>query len=101
MALATSVLSGSKEEWSLLRRHPSESIYGVQIAGSRPATLVRAAEVFQKELGHGGSAGRNGIDFVDVNCGCPIDLVYKTGAGSARKSASQSSCDFSLTMDFL
>jgi tRNA-dihydrouridine synthase 3 len=89
MALATSVLSGSKEEWSLLRRHPSESIYGVQIAGSRPATLVRAAEVFQKELGHGGSAGRNGVDFVDVNCGCPIDLVYKTGAGSARKFARQ------------
>ncbi|KAK1219650.1 tRNA-dihydrouridine synthase 3 [Marasmius sp. AFHP31] len=76
MGLATSFLSGSKEEWSLVRRHPSEKIFGVQVAGNKPNTLVPTAEVLAKEC-----AGN--IDFVDVNCGCPIDLVFKSGSGSA------------------
>ena len=80
MGLATSFLSGSKEEWSLVRRHPSESMFGVQIAGSRPVTLVPTAEVIAKEFD-------GGIDFVDLNCGCPIDLVFRTGSGSARTSS--------------
>ncbi|KAJ3851105.1 zinc finger dihydrouridine synthase [Lentinula lateritia] len=78
MGLSTSFLSGSKEEWSLVRRHPSEHTFGVQIAGNKPNTLVPTAEVLAKECGSQG-----GIDFVDVNCGCPIDLVFKTGSGSA------------------
>ncbi|KII91492.1 hypothetical protein PLICRDRAFT_38252 [Plicaturopsis crispa FD-325 SS-3] len=76
MGLSNSFLSGSKEEWSLVRRHPSERTFGVQIAGNKPGVLVPAAEVFAKEC-----AG--GIDFVDINCGCPIDLVFRTGSGSA------------------
>ncbi|KAF9269105.1 FMN-linked oxidoreductase [Marasmius fiardii PR-910] len=76
MGLATSFLSGSKEEWSLVRRHPSEKIFGVQVAGNKPNTLVPTAEILVKEC-----AGN--IDFVDVNCGCPIDLVFKAGSGSA------------------
>ncbi|KAL0572766.1 tRNA-dihydrouridine synthase 3 [Marasmius crinis-equi] len=76
MGLATSFLSGSKEEWSLVRRHPSEKIFGVQVAGNKPNTLVPTAEVLAKEC-------TGNIDFVDVNCGCPIDLVFKSGSGSA------------------
>ncbi|TCD67355.1 tRNA-dihydrouridine synthase 3 [Steccherinum ochraceum] len=76
MALANSFLQGSKEEWSLVRRHPSEKIFGVQVAGSKPSLLVPTAEILAKELG-------GNLDFVDINCGCPIDLVFKTGSGSA------------------
>ncbi|KZT01621.1 zinc finger dihydrouridine synthase [Laetiporus sulphureus 93-53] len=76
MGLAMSFLQGSKEEWSLVRRHPSESIFGMQLAGSKPSLLVPAAEIIGREC-----AGN--LDFVDVNCGCPIDLVYRTGSGSA------------------
>ncbi|EJD52031.1 FMN-linked oxidoreductase [Auricularia subglabra TFB-10046 SS5] len=76
MGVATSFLQGSKEEWSLIRRHPSESIFGVQLCGNKPASLVSAAEAIARECGPK-------IDFVDVNCGCPIDLVFSTGAGSA------------------
>ena len=77
MGLANSFLAGSKEEWSLVRRHPSEKTFGVQIAGNKPSTLVPTAEVIAKEFsGH--------VDFVDLNCGCPIDLVFKSGSGSAR-----------------
>ncbi|GBE83622.1 zinc finger dihydrouridine synthase [Sparassis latifolia] len=76
MGLAMSFLQGSKEEWSLVRRHSSESIFGVQLAGSKPSLLVPAAETIGKEC-------EGNLDFVDINCGCPIDLVYKTGSGSA------------------
>ena len=71
-----SFLQAWKEEWSLVRRHPSEGIFGMQIAGSKPQLLVPAAEIIGREC-----AGN--LDFVDLNCGCPIDLVYKTGSGSA------------------
>ncbi len=83
MALANSLLQGSREEWSLVRRHPSERTFGVQVAGSKIAPLARCAEVLAKEVG---SSEHPGIDFVDINCGCPIDLVFRTGAGAARKS---------------
>ncbi|KAJ7243845.1 zinc finger dihydrouridine synthase [Mycena haematopus] len=76
MGLANSFLGGSKEEWSLVRRHPSEKTFGVQLAGSKVLSVVSAAEVLAKECG-------DTIDFVDLNCGCPIDLVFKTGSGSA------------------
>ncbi|KIY45368.1 zinc finger dihydrouridine synthase [Fistulina hepatica ATCC 64428] len=76
MGLATSFLTGSKEEFSLIRRHPSESLFGVQVAGNKPHTLVPTAELLAKECS-------DTIDFVDVNCGCPIDLVFKSGSGSA------------------
>ncbi|KAH7929242.1 zinc finger dihydrouridine synthase [Leucogyrophana mollusca] len=76
MGLATSFLSASREEWSLVRRHPSETIFGVQLAGNKPSTMVATAEILGKEF-----AGS--IDFVDINCGCPIDLVFRTGSGSA------------------
>ncbi|EIM87584.1 FMN-linked oxidoreductase [Stereum hirsutum FP-91666 SS1] len=76
MGLANSFLSASKEEWSLIRRHPDEQMFGIQLAGNKPSLLTPAAEVIAREC-----AG--GIDFVDLNCGCPIDLVFKTGSGSA------------------
>ena len=81
VGLANSFLQASKEEWSLVRRHPSERIFGVQIAGSKPQLLVPAAEII-------GKVCEGNLDFVDINCGCPIDLVYKTGSGSACKSRS-------------
>jgi tRNA-dihydrouridine synthase 3 len=52
-------------------------MFGVQIAGNKPATLVPTAEVIARECD-------GGIDFMDLNCGCPIDLVFRTGSGSAR-----------------
>ncbi|OXG17640.1 tRNA-dihydrouridine synthase 3 [Cryptococcus neoformans Ze90-1] len=78
MALAQPLVYGAKEEWALVRRHESEKIFGVQVAGGFPNRMVPAAEVIANTIGKGG-----GVDFVDVNMGCPIDLVFNQGAGSA------------------
>ncbi|KAK4057301.1 tRNA-dihydrouridine synthase 3 [Microbotryomycetes sp. JL221] len=74
MGLAQEFLNGNANEWSLVRRHPSEQTFGVQVCGSRPSVLVPAAEQIVKHCD---------VDFIDVNCGCPIDLVFNKGAGSA------------------
>ncbi len=76
MGLAESFLHGNSSEWSLVRRHASERIFGTQLCGGKPDLLVPVAEALKREIG-------DGLDFVDINCGCPIDLVYNKGAGSA------------------
>ncbi|CCU98714.1 unnamed protein product [Malassezia sympodialis ATCC 42132] len=76
MGMAESFTSGHASEWSLVRRWEGERIFGTQLCGAKPEFLVPAAEVLAREVG-------TGLDFVDVNCGCPIDLVYNKGAGSA------------------
>ncbi|WFD03754.1 tRNA-dihydrouridine(47) synthase [NAD(P)(+)] [Malassezia obtusa] len=76
MALAESFTAGHASEWSLTRRWDGERVFGTQVCGAKPEYLVPAAEALAREVG-------SGLDFVDVNCGCPIDLVYNKGAGSA------------------
>ena len=74
MAMATNLLQGQASEWALVRRHPCEDTFGVQLCGGYPDAVARCAEVFADlELS---------CDFVDLNCGCPIDLVCDKGAGS-------------------
>ncbi len=74
MALATNLLQGQHGEWALLRRHPSEDLFGVQVCGGFPDTMTRCAQLLNDTCE---------VDFVDVNCGCPIDLICEKGAGSA------------------
>ncbi|CAG0893210.1 unnamed protein product [Cyprideis torosa] len=73
MALATSLLQGKKEEWCLLRRHASEDLFGVQVCGFNAGTLSRVAQAIRDQVD---------CDFVDLNCGCPIDMIFQRGGGS-------------------
>ncbi|KAG1447910.1 hypothetical protein G6F46_004397 [Rhizopus delemar] len=74
MALAFNLLQGQQSEWALTKRHKSEDIFGIQICGSKVEQVTKACEVLNNEVD---------VDFIDLNMGCPIDLVFKQGAGSA------------------
>ncbi|ELT97828.1 hypothetical protein CAPTEDRAFT_165435 [Capitella teleta] len=74
MAIATNLLQASASEWALVRRDPSEDIFGVQICGAYPDSMTKTAQMLCNEID---------VDFIDINCGCPIDLVYQKGEGCA------------------
>ncbi|KAM5232381.1 tRNA-dihydrouridine(47) synthase [NAD(P)(+)]-like isoform 1-T1 [Hipposideros larvatus] len=74
MAICTNLLQGQTSEWALLKRHQCEDIFGVQLEGAFPDTMIKCAELLNRTIE---------VDFVDINVGCPIDLVYKKGGGCA------------------
>jgi len=60
----------------LLRRAEKEAIYAVQIFGSKPDVMRKAVEVIL-------SQNPQEPLVIDINAGCPVPKVTKTGAGSA------------------
>lgn len=73
MALCDSLLKGAKQEWALVKRHDSEDIFGAQICGNNVYIISKVAQLLQENTE---------LDFIDLNLGCPIDLIYKQGGGS-------------------
>lgn len=73
MAYAHKVAKREPSEMPLLRRHPTERLFGVQLAGKDPAVVAEAARIAQDQ----------GADFIDLNLGCPIDEVTRRGFGAA------------------
>lgn len=73
MAYAHRTGGRDRGDLPLLRRHPSEAIFGVQLAGKIPEVMAEGARV----------AEGLGADFVDVNLGCPIDEVTRRGFGAS------------------
>jgi tRNA-dihydrouridine synthase B len=57
----------------LLRLHPDEHPVSVQLFGQDPDVMRSAAQI----------AGEAGADLIDINMGCPVRKVCKTGAGAA------------------
>jgi tRNA-dihydrouridine synthase 3 len=77
MALSNSLISGQNSEWALLKAHKSEYPgFGVQIAASKPWQAAKSAELIYKYA-------HNNTSEINLNCGCPIDLLFKKGEGSA------------------
>lgn len=74
MAVVTNLLEGKPSEWALLKRHPSEDIFGIQLAAAHPDQFTRISELVEKYTD---------VDFVDMNLGCPLDLLCNKGAGAA------------------
>ena len=99
MAMSLPLLQGQKSEWALLKAHESDVqpptftmkgqenvvfdydqkrdlCFGAQIAANKPWLAIKTTEVLTTIL-------PKGLRVVDLNVGCPIDLVCREGAGSA------------------
>ena len=99
MAMALPLVQGSKSEWALAKAHESEMLpptvninqqqqqqqqqgynpssdirFGAQIAASKLWQAFKATEVLATFTPH--------LRLIDLNCGCPIDLVFREGSGS-------------------
>jgi nifR3 family TIM-barrel protein len=57
----------------LLRIHPDEHPVSMQLFGHHPDVMASAAE----------QVAAAGADLIDINMGCPVPKVCKTGAGAA------------------
>ena len=76
MALSVPLIQGHNPEWALPKAHVSEYPgFGVQIASSKYWAAAKAAEAIYRNTTH--------VSELNLNCGCPIDLLYKQGQGSA------------------
>jgi tRNA-dihydrouridine synthase B len=62
-----------KRTKAMLKSDPAERPVVFQIFGSRPESMSEAAAIV--------SGGE--VDFIDINMGCPVPKILKSGAGSA------------------
>jgi len=74
MISSNALAHGSKKTFHMLEKSPNEDPYSVQIAGSNVDIVKKAVEVLNEQ---------DGIDIIDLNCGCPVPKVVSHGSGSS------------------
>jgi nifR3 family TIM-barrel protein len=71
MISANGLIRDSKRTFEYLKSSPEDKPLGMQIFGADPDVMARAAEI----------AAEQSADSIDINMGCPVKKVVKTGAG--------------------
>lgn len=74
MLSSNALVHGSKKTIHMIEKSPNEDPYSVQIAGSSVDIVKGAVEILNEY---------NGIDIIDLNCGCPVPKVVGHGSGSS------------------
>lgn len=74
MISANALQHNSKKSLKMLKKSPLESPYIVQIAGSDIGVIKEAVELLNDI---------EGIDGIDLNCGCPVPKVISQSSGSS------------------
>jgi len=74
MLSSNALVHGSKKTFHMLEKSPNEDPYSVQIAGADVAIVKGAVEILNEQ---------EGIDIIDLNCGCPVPKVVGHGSGSS------------------
>jgi tRNA-dihydrouridine synthase B len=73
MLSAAAISFRSKRTLEMCERHPSESILGVQLTSRTPEEMGEAVAFLDNM----------NFDTIDINMGCPVKKVVKSGCGSA------------------
>lgn len=68
------ILYQNQKTMSMLEFSEEERPIAIQVFGSESATIKEAAKIIVNETN---------CDIIDINMGCPVKKVFKTGAGSA------------------
>jgi len=74
MISSNALAYNSKKTYKMLEKSPLESPYSIQIAGSNEEIIKRAVDIINKQ---------DGVDIIDLNCGCPVPKVVNNLQGSA------------------
>ena len=72
MVSAESIKYGNKKSFKMLELLPGEHPAAIQLFGADPASMALAAQAAEKA----------GADAVDINAGCPVKKVRRSGAGA-------------------
>ena len=73
MVAAHGIRHGNRRTQQMLDVVPGEHPMGIQVFGGDPDVMAEAARAVQDA----------GADMVDINMGCPVPKIMKTGAGAA------------------
>ncbi len=73
MVASMGVHHGNARTVEMLRLDPAERLTGIQLFGAVPEVVAEAAR----------AAEAHGAALVDINMGCPVPKICKTGAGAA------------------
>jgi len=74
MLSSNALAHGSEKTMHMLQKSPLEDPYSVQIAGADVDIVRTAVELLNEQ---------EGIDIIDLNCGCPVPKVVGHGSGSS------------------
>jgi tRNA-dihydrouridine synthase B len=69
---ARGLLAGSEKTLHLIATCPEDTPFAVQIFGSDPRVMCEAARFLEAR----------GVDSIDINMGCPVDRITKSGSGA-------------------